>query len=143
MGQRHELIDYLATVGLPLVNAYKRIPRVSWGSPDFSYCVPHLLEAQPPMFFSLHSDRIPEKAKVAPQPRRQSTTISMMEEEFGMREPPQAVTRFGGNGRQPSPSLLLMSFPFLQVCRPGSGSFLRSASSLSHKLRSHVESSLF
>ncbi|KAH9968350.1 hypothetical protein BGW80DRAFT_1462029 [Lactifluus volemus] len=47
------------------------------------------------MFFSLHRDRTPDRAKVTPQLRRQSTTISMLEEELGMCEPPQAVNRFG------------------------------------------------
>ncbi|KAH9971010.1 hypothetical protein BGW80DRAFT_521040 [Lactifluus volemus] len=76
MGPTHEFIDHLVTEGPHLVNVYKRLPRVSQASPDFR-------------------DRTPERAKVTLQPRRQSTTISMLEEELGMCEPPQAVTRFG------------------------------------------------
>jgi hypothetical protein len=57
-----------------------------------------------PMFFSPNSDRTSESAKAVPA-RRHSTTISMMEQEFGMREPPQAVTRFG----RKADSLVLLS----------------------------------
>jgi hypothetical protein len=47
-----------------------------------------------PLFASHNITRTPEDADAKPV-RRHSTTISMMEEEFGMRTPPQAVGRFG------------------------------------------------
>jgi len=46
------------------------------------------------MLFSSKSPQSSDRAD-APPARRHSTTISMMEEEFGLREPPQAVIRFG------------------------------------------------
>ena len=47
--------------------------------------------------FASHSiTRAPKDADAKPL-RRHSTTISMMEEEFGMRTPPQAAGRFGEN----------------------------------------------
>lgn len=49
-----------------------------------------------PLFFSHNITRTPEDADAKPL-RRQSTTISMMEEEFGMCTPPQVVGRFGEN----------------------------------------------
>jgi hypothetical protein len=50
------------------------------------------------MFFSPKTPQTPESV-VAEPVRRRSTTISMMEEEFGMRELPQAATRFGGSSK--------------------------------------------
>ena len=47
-----------------------------------------------PLFISHNIARTPEEANAKPT-RRRSTTISMMEEEFGMCTPPRAVGRFG------------------------------------------------
>src|SRR5437588_301146 len=67
------------------------------------------------MLFSSKPPQSSERVD-APRARRHSTTISMMEEEFGMREPPQAGTRFGGSSEWP---LSPLSFPdriFLFMC---------------------------
>jgi hypothetical protein len=47
-----------------------------------------------PLFVSHDVTRTPEEADPKPIHRR-STTISMMEEEFGMRTPPRSAGRFG------------------------------------------------
>jgi hypothetical protein len=46
------------------------------------------------MLFSHKSPQPPESVAIVPA-RRHSTPILMMKEVFGMRKPPQAVTRFG------------------------------------------------
>jgi hypothetical protein len=77
-----------------------------------------------PTLFSHNTPQTSATTGAAPT-RRRSTTISMMEEEFGMREPPQTATRFG----ERQIAVLLSSsglIPFLcpQVYRPA---FPRSA----------------
>src|SRR5579863_10542775 len=77
---------------------------------------PHIASsAQFSMFFSPKTPQEPESADAEPI-RRHSTTISMLEEEFGMREPPQATTRFGGRSKWAhfsfTPSLIFFVFRF-------------------------------
>ena len=75
---------------------YIRSPRWPY---NLAICAtPHIALSVPfPMFFSPKTPQTPESVVVAEPVRRRSTTISMMEEEFGMREPPQVATRFGGS----------------------------------------------
>jgi len=64
------------------------------------------------MLFSSKTSKTPQNivdTTVTP-PSRSSTTISVLEEEFGMREVPKATTRFGTTARN-----LFSSFLKLQV----------------------------
>lgn len=82
-----------------------------------------------PLFVSQNITRTSEDAETQPI-RRRSTTISMMEEEFGMRTPPQAVGRFGEQYTRTfhydSPGLTVILKVYLQ----NSGFSLRSAGTL-------------
>jgi len=101
------------------------------------------LDFDTPMLF-FHNTSSPASAKVDAAPtRRRSTTISMMEEEFGMRDLPR-TTRFGRKSQYPIVLRLPVSFSIcLQAYRPGSGSSIQSARGLPLKLQSHVETHPF
>src|SRR5258708_37180848 len=65
-----------------------------------------------PLFAFHNTTRTPEEADTMPI-RRRSTTISMMEEEFGIRTPPRDAGRFGENNtrlfQHNSPSLTTLT----------------------------------
>jgi hypothetical protein len=76
--------------------ALRAIPLLLLSHTDPNYIT---MPLQFPTFFSSKTSRtpqnLPQNVVAEPPTRRRSTTISMLEEEFGIFEPPKASSRFG------------------------------------------------